>query len=109
MRQWDVFDFDFAHPVGRHPAIVLSPDEVASNPDALLVNVLIITTVRVGYTPGRFDILLNGADGLDHLSKAKLQPIVAAKKSDAGRKWGTLSYTRQKAVAQKIREIYRLG
>jgi mRNA-degrading endonuclease toxin of MazEF toxin-antitoxin module len=109
MRQWDVFDFNFAHPIGLHPAVILSPDEVATNPDAVQVDVLIVTTVRGDYRPGRYDVMLNGADGLDHLSRVRVSPIVLMKKSEAGRKWGVLSATRQKLVAKKIREVYRLG
>ena len=108
MRQWDVFDFSFAHPIGLHPAVILSPDEVAINPDIAVVNVLVITTVRADYRLGRFDIMLNGADGLDHLSRVKVSPIVEIKKSEAGSKRGSLSTTRQKVVAKKIREVYRL-
>jgi mRNA-degrading endonuclease toxin of MazEF toxin-antitoxin module len=108
MRQWDVFDFNFAHPIGLHPAVILSPDEVASNPDAVQVDVLIVTTVRGDYRPGRYDVMLNGADGLNHLSRVRVSPILLMKKSDAGRQRGAVSFTRQKALARKIREVYRL-
>jgi len=108
MRQWDVFDFNFVHPIGLHPAVILSPDETASNPDVAQVNVLIVTTVRGDYRPGHYDVMLNGADGLDHLSRVRVSPIVIMKKSECGRRWGALSFTRQKAVAKKIREVYRL-
>ncbi|MCE0523758.1 MAG: hypothetical protein LV480_12700 [Methylacidiphilales bacterium] len=49
MRQWDVVDFPFPHPVGPHPAVILTPDDAASNPDILRINILIVTTVRAGY------------------------------------------------------------
>jgi len=109
MEQWDVFDFPFEHPIGPHPAVILSPTEVASNPDIRQVNVLIITTVRADYQPGRYDVMLNGADGLDHLSRVRVLPIFQIDKSYAGKRRGTLSTTRRRAVAQKIKDVYRLG
>jgi mRNA-degrading endonuclease toxin of MazEF toxin-antitoxin module len=108
MKQWDIFDFRFDHPIGTHPAVILSPDEAALNPDIKQLNVLIVTTVRSDYRLHRNDVMLNGADGLDHLSRVKVLPIVLANKTEAGRKRGTLSMTRQRIVTRKIREVYRL-
>jgi mRNA-degrading endonuclease toxin of MazEF toxin-antitoxin module len=109
MRQWDIYDFPFAHPIGVHPALILSPDDVAANADIVWINVLIVTTVRPGYQPGRFDVMLNGADGLDHLSRVRVLPIFQVDRSDFGRRRGSLSVTRQKAIALKIRQVFRLG
>lgn len=108
MRQWDVFDFPFPHPIGTHPAVILSPDEVAANPDVNRLNVLIVTTVRAGYEAGRYDVMLNGADGLDHFSRMRVLPIYQVDKSYFGTRRGTLSSVRQRVVAKKIREVYRL-
>jgi len=108
MRQWDIFDFPFPHPIGTHPAVILSPDETAANPDVNRLNVLIVTTVRMGYEAGRYDVMLNGADGLDHLSRMRVLPIYQVDKSYLGARRGALSTTRQRVVARKIREVYRL-
>jgi len=109
MKQWDIFDCDFDHPVGLHPAVILSPEAIAANPDIGRINVLIVTTVRSDYHPGRYDVLLNGADGLDHLSRVKVWPVWHVHRAGFGRRRGSLSGTRQKVLATKIREIYRLG
>ncbi len=109
MKQWDIVDFDFDHPVGIHPAVILSPDEAVANPDIARLNVLIVSTVRAGYQPGRYDVMLNGADGLDHLSRVRVLPIWQVLRVGFGRRRGSLSATRQKIVARKIREVYRLG
>ena len=108
MRQWDVFDFSFPHPIGLHPGVILLPEEVTLNPDIKTINVLVVTTVRAGFHAGRYDVMLNGADGLDHLSRVKVSPILEIDKVKAGRKRGSLSTTRQKIVAKKIKEVYRL-
>ena len=108
MRQWDIFDYPFANPIGLHPAVILSPDEVSSNIDVDRVNVLIVTTVRADYRAGKHDVMLNGADGLSHLSRVRVLPIFQAFKSELGPKRGTVGTVRQKAIARKIREVYRL-
>jgi hypothetical protein len=81
---------------------------VTANPDYPKINVLLVTSVRAGYQPGRCDVMLNGADGLDNLSRARVLPIWEGEKSDVGRKRGTLSATRQKALAKKIKAVYGL-
>jgi hypothetical protein len=108
MRQWDIVDFPFPHPIGPHPAVIFSPDAVMANPDYPKINVLLVTSVRAGYQPGRYDVMLNGADGLDNLSRVRVLPIWEGEKAAVGRKRGTLSATRQKVLAKKIREVYRL-
>ncbi len=108
MQQWDIFDFVFDHPIGPHPAVILSPTEVASNPDIKQVNVLIVTTVRPGYQPGRYDMMLNGADGLDHLSRVRVLPIFQIDKSYVGRKRGSIGTVRRRALSQKLKVAYGL-
>jgi hypothetical protein len=109
MKQWEVFDYHFRHPIGVHPAVILTPTEPLANPDLREINLLIVTTVRAGYQPGKYDVMLNGADGLDHLSRVRVYPIYQVFKEDLGRYRGVLSSTRQQAVTKKIRDVYRLG
>jgi hypothetical protein len=108
MKQWEIFDYAFPHSVGLHPAVILTPNEPLANPDIREINLLLVTTVRAGYQPGKYDILLNGADGLDHLSRVRVFPIYQAAKVDMKGFRGVLSTVRQKVVARKIREVYRL-
>ena len=84
MKQWEIFDYHFRHPIGPHPAVILTPDEPLANPDLREVNVLIVTTVRAGYAPTRYDVMLNGADGLDHLSRLRVLPIFRIDRSYGG-------------------------
>ncbi len=108
MKQWDIVDCDFDHPIGIHPAVIFSPDVAAANPDIARLNVFIVTSVRAGYQPGRYDVMLNGADGLDHLSRVRVSPILEVMKVCLGRTRGSLSAMRQKVLVRKIREVYRL-
>jgi hypothetical protein len=108
MKQWEIYDYEFPHPTGLHPAVILSPDEPLANPDIREINVLIVTTVRADYRPAKLDVMLNGADGLDHLSRVRVHPIYQVSKKDLRGLRGLLSPTRRKVVAKLLREIYRL-
>jgi mRNA-degrading endonuclease toxin of MazEF toxin-antitoxin module len=109
MQQWDIFNFRFDHPIGAHPAVIFSPTNVVQNQDIAFLNVLIVTTVRATYRPSRYDVMLNGADGLDHLSRVSVQPIFRIARQFMGERRGALSSVRQRAVVQKLREIYQLA
>jgi PemK-like, MazF-like toxin of type II toxin-antitoxin system len=109
MKQWEIYDYPFPAPIGLHPAIILSPNEVVENPAVQDVNVLIVVSIRAGRPIKKFEIGLNGADGLDGLSAGKVLPVFLVKKSDLGRKRGSVTNTRQRALSSKIREVYRFG
>jgi hypothetical protein len=108
MKQWEIFDYPFPHPIGTHPAVILSPNEPVANPDLKEINVLLVTSVRAGYEPGKYDVMLNSADGLVHLSRVRVFPIYQIVKMDLGARRGALSLIRQQALVKKIREVYRL-
>jgi mRNA-degrading endonuclease toxin of MazEF toxin-antitoxin module len=109
MMQWEIYDYSFPDPIGSHPAIVLSPTEVADNPDIHFVNVLMVVSVRAARPMRKFEVALNGADGLDNLSVAKVLPVYLVAKMDLGRKRGLVTRLRQQALAGRIREAYRLA
>jgi len=109
MRQWDIIDFAFPHPIGLHPAVVLTPDEPASNQDIPRVNVLIVTTVRADYRAGRYDVMLNGADGLDHLSRVRVLPIIDIPKLAAGRRRGHIKRHATKGAGQENQGSLSVG
>lgn len=108
MKLWEIFDYAFPHSIGLHPAVILTPNEPLANPDIPEINLLLVTSVRAGYQPGKYDVLLNGADGLNHLSRVRVFPIYLVAKVDVKGFRGALSTVRQKVVARKIREVYRL-
>jgi hypothetical protein len=109
MTQWEIYDYPFPDPIGLHPVIVLSPSEIAENPDVLDVNVFMVVSLRAARPLKKFEVALNGADGLDNLSAAKVLPIYFVKKSDLGRKRGFVTRIRQQILTAKIREAYRLS
>ena len=67
LRQWDVVKVRI-NPEDRdeHPAVVVSPDELCADPHKTKLNVLYGTTRRPGHAVRPHEVVLNGADGLDH-------------------------------------------
>jgi hypothetical protein len=69
IRQWDIVRVRInANDRDEHPAIVLSPAEVASSPRVDRVNVIYGSTRRPAQELRPGEILLDEADGLDHLT-----------------------------------------
>lgn len=64
MKQWEVYSYDFAAPIGEHPVVVISNKEICDTRTA--VNVLKCVTFRADMKLKAAQVILNGADGLDH-------------------------------------------
>jgi hypothetical protein len=50
----------------EHPAVILSPEELCADPRKTKLNVLYGSTRRPAMAPRGHEVVLNGADGLDH-------------------------------------------
>jgi hypothetical protein len=69
IRQWDIVRVRInANDRDEHPAIVLSPVEVAGSPRVDRINVIYGSTRRPAQELRAGEILLDEADGLDHLT-----------------------------------------
>ena len=109
LRQWDVVSVRI-HVEDRdaHPAIVLSPVEVASSPRIDRINVLYGTTKRPagGLPPGQ--VLLDEADGCDHptVFDCLLFPVV--KKAAIVSIMGHVSTERRRHLGRTLASVLRL-
>jgi mRNA-degrading endonuclease toxin of MazEF toxin-antitoxin module len=67
VHQWDVVTVRI-NPEDRdeHPAVIVSPEELCADPRKSRLNVLYGTTRRPGQSAKLHEVVLNGADGLDH-------------------------------------------
>ena len=109
MRQWEIYDYPFPDPIGPHPVIIVSPDDIAGNKDCPEVNVIMGVSIRGGRPlKDKIEVQLNGADGLDGPTAAKVYPIRLVLKKDLGRQRGTVSLARRDALKRKIKEVFRL-
>ena len=107
MNQWDIVRVRIrADDRDEHPAIILSPDEaIAAFPR---VCVFYGTTKRPGKAIEPGEILLNGSDGLDHMTVFDTLQIYMVAKANVSRKIGSVSFERRRALKRLIISIYRL-
>lgn len=109
LRQWDVVKVR-VHPNDRdeHPAIVLSPAEVVASSRVDRVNVIYGTTKRPAgaLLPGQ--ILLDEADGCDHLTAFDCLLFPVVKKSAITARLGAVSPARRRHLHQTIASVLRL-
>jgi len=106
-KQWDIVSVRIL-PTDRdrHPAIIFSPDEVASK--CARVSVFYGSTKRPsrGVEPGQ--IVLNGADGLDHMTVFDVSQIFMIEQASIQDKLGEVSHERRRALKRLVISVYRL-
>jgi len=106
-KQWDIVSVRIL-PTDRdkHPAIIFSPSEVASK--STRISVFYGSTKRParGVEPGQ--IMLNGADGLDHMTVFDVSHIFMIERASIQAKIGEVSHERQRALKRLVISVYRL-
>ncbi len=109
MHQWDIVRVK-VNPKDRdsHPAVVISCEEDCQDPQFLRVNVLYGSkrAPAVGLEP--WQILLNGADGLDFLTTVDCGVIYLVPKDTCSPAIGSVGLERRRLIGRKINEILRL-
>jgi mRNA-degrading endonuclease toxin of MazEF toxin-antitoxin module len=108
LRQWDVVKVRINPQDGdEHPAIVLSPNEISLG-RADRLNVLYGSTKRPGadLLPGQ--ILLDDADGCEHLTVFDCAFFPVVRKSAITAKLGAVSPARRRRLCQTIAATLRL-
>lgn len=110
LRRWDiVFVPADEKDASGHPAVVLSPEDILESPQHLRINVLIGSKKSPAYAAQPRHVLLNGADGLDHLTLVDCSLVVVARKPSILRLAGTVSLERRKEISRKVRAYLGLG
>jgi len=103
--QFDVWRFDFPKR-GEHPVIIISHDDFCAG---AVINVLYCTSQRQSRPAHPYEVLLNGADGMDGETLCDCStffPVPAA--ALFGRR-GRVSLERRRAIRSKIRDLFRLS
>jgi hypothetical protein len=109
IRQWDIVRVRInANGRDEHPAIVLSPVEVASSPHVDRINVICGSTRRPAQDLRPGEILLDEADGLDRLTvfDGLLFPVV--KKASISAVVGHVSSERRRHLHRTLVAALRL-
>lgn len=100
MRQWEVYSYEFAAPIGEHPVVVISNKKLCEN--GLGVNVLKCVTQRGGREANEAEVILNGADGFDHKTLCACDKFYLVKKEELKGPKGTVSRARRQAIVKTI-------
>jgi hypothetical protein len=110
LRRWDIvfLKVDDKDPTG-HPAVILSGENTLLDPKQHRFNVVVGTKKPPGANHGDHHVLLNGADGLDHLTQVDCSLVYVAKKASVLRLAGTVSLERRRAIQRTIRAFLGLG
>jgi len=106
-RQWDVVRVRI-NPGDRdeHPAVVISADEVCIS--APRINVLYGTTRRPGQATRTHQVVLNGADGLDHATLVGCGHFYQIAPESITHRYGSVRPERRRAISRRIIASYRL-
>jgi PemK-like, MazF-like toxin of type II toxin-antitoxin system len=107
MRQWDILMFPFSKE-RRHPAVIISTDELCQNPDIEEVNALLCTSAKVNRSPKLTEATLDESDGLDWKTMVRCDRIYLLAKSQFQEAKGSVTWQRRSMLARKLVEALRL-
>lgn len=103
--QFDVWRFNFPKR-GEHPVVLIShPDRCARSE---VVNVLYCTSQRQGRPPKPYEVMLNGADGMDWETFCDCSVMYSVPAAGLFGKRGRVSTDRRNAIREKIRDLFLL-
>jgi mRNA-degrading endonuclease toxin of MazEF toxin-antitoxin module len=107
MNQWDVFMFPFTKE-NRHPAVIISNDEICRNNGIGEVNALICSSGRPNRLPKPIEELLDEADGLNWKTIVRCDRIYLLPKTSFSERKGVVTPERRHLISRKIVEVFRL-
>lgn len=108
-RQWDVIKVRI-NPDDRdeHPAVVISPDELCADERKTRLNVLYGSTRRPGQHAKAFEVVLNGADGLEHPTVFNCVYFYGVDRRKISASMGRVTAERRRQIGRTIVASYRL-
>jgi len=104
--QFDVWRFNFPEK-GEHPVVLISHPNLCAN--AAFVNVLHCTSQRQSRAPKPYEVLLNGADGLDWETFCDCSTLFSVPSAGLFNQRGHVTLDRRRAIRAKIRDLFRLA
>ena len=104
--QFDVWRYDFPAK-GEHPVVIISPPARAAH--AKFVNILFCTSQRQSRRPYPFEVMLNGADGMDWESFCDCSILWTVESDKLFGKRGHVTLERRIAIRRMVRDVYRLS
>ena len=109
MHQWEIVRVRI-NPKDRdaHPAIIISCEEDCQDPHFLRINVLYGAKKAPGVMLEAWQVMLNGADGLDFQTAVDCGVIYLVDKASCSAAIGNVGVERRRAIGRKIVEVLRL-
>ena len=109
MHQWDIVRVRI-NPKDRdaHPAVILSCEEDCQDGEFLRINVLYGSKRPPSAGVEPWQVLLNGADGLDFQTAVDCGVIYLGPKTNCTPAMGSVGLERRRAIGRKINEVLRL-
>jgi mRNA-degrading endonuclease toxin of MazEF toxin-antitoxin module len=104
--QFDVWRFNFPDK-GEHPVVLISHPDICAR--AAVVNVLFCTSQRQSRPVRPFEVMLNGADGMDWETFCDCSILYAVRSDQLFSRRGRVTIERRRAIREKIRDIFRLA
>lgn len=92
---------------GEHPVVIISPPDRCARMEVL--NVLYCTSQRQSRQIKTFEVMLNGADGMDWETFCDCSLIYAIDGAALFGKRGLVSHERRNAIRDKVRDLLRLN
>ena len=110
LRRWDVVFVraDENDPTG-HPAVVLSGENTLEDVKQQRFNVLVGTKKPPAATSAPHQVLLDDADGLEHLTQIDCSLVYLARKASVLRRAGVVSLERRREIQRRVRAFLGLG
>ena len=109
MHQWDIVRVRVnEHDRDAHPAVVISCEEDCQDPEFLRVNVLYGSKKPPAAGVQPWQMLLNGADGLDFRTAVDCGVFYLVNKGACSPAIGAVTFERRRAIGRKMIEILRL-
>ena len=103
--QFDVWRYNFPGK-GEHSVVLMSHPDLCRR--AEVINVLYCTSQRQSRQPRAWEVMLNGADGMDWETFCNCSLMYAVASADLFGKRGRVSTERRRAIRAKVRDTFRL-
>jgi mRNA-degrading endonuclease toxin of MazEF toxin-antitoxin module len=104
-KQFDVWRFNFPGR-GEHPVVILSHDDFCAG---AVINVLYCTSQRQSRASKPYEVLLNGADGMDWETFCDCSTFFSVPAAGLFNQRGHVTLERRRTIRAKIRDIFRLA
>lgn len=110
LRRWDiVFVRADERDLTGHPAVILSGENSLDDPRQHRFNAVLGTKKPPAAANADHHVLLDGSDGLEHVTQVDCSLVYVARRSSVLRTAGMVSWERRKEIQRKVRAYLGLG